>query len=66
LLLLTPVSLRESTIKKLRWLFSQATATFGERPIAGLRSGEICAWRGSLPNVHRFEATHALATAMLH
>jgi hypothetical protein len=65
LLLLTPFSLRESTIKKLRWLLSKATATFGERPIAELRSGEICAWRGSLPNVHRFEATQALAAAML-
>jgi integrase len=49
-----------STIEKLRWLLSKATAGFGERLIAELRSEEICAWRGTLPEGHRFEATQAL------
>jgi len=49
-----------STIEKLRWLLSKATATFGYRPLTDLRSEEICAWRGTLPEGHRFEATQAL------
>jgi len=32
-----------STIEKLRWLLSKATAAFGEQLIADLRSEEICA-----------------------
>jgi integrase len=49
-----------STIEKLRWLLSKATTVFGDRPIAELRSEEICAWRGALAEGHRFEATQAL------
>jgi site-specific recombinase XerC len=49
-----------STIEKLGWLLSKATAAFGDRPVASLRSEEICAWRGTLPEGHRFEATQAL------
>jgi integrase len=49
-----------STLEKLRWLLSKATAAFGDRPITELRSEEICAWRGTLPDGHRFEATQAL------
>ena len=49
-----------STIEKLAWLLSKATSVFGVRPIAALRSEEICAWRGALPEGHRFEATQAL------
>lgn len=49
-----------STIEKLRWLLSKATTVFGDRPTAELRSKEICAWRGTLPEGHRFEATQAL------
>jgi hypothetical protein len=49
-----------STIEKLRWLLSKATAVFGDQLIADLRSEEICAWRGTLPEGHRFEATQAL------
>ena len=49
-----------STIEKLRWLLSKVTAAFGDRLIADLRSEEICAWRGTLPEGHRFEATQAL------
>ena len=49
-----------STIEKLRWLLSKATAVFGDQLITELRSEEICAWRGTLPEGHRFEATQAL------
>jgi hypothetical protein len=49
-----------STIEKLRWLLSKATAAFGDGLIAELRSEEICAWRGTLPEGHRFEVTQAL------
>jgi hypothetical protein len=49
-----------STIEKLRWLLSKATAAFGDRLIDDLRSEEICAWRCTLPEGHRFEATQAL------
>jgi integrase len=49
-----------STIEKLRWLLSKATAAFGDQLIAELRSEEICAWRRTLPEGHRFEATRAL------
>ncbi len=53
-----------STIEKLRWLLSKATAAFGDQMIADLRSEEICAWRGTLPEGHRFEATQALRQVM--
>jgi hypothetical protein len=49
-----------STIEKLRWLLSKATAVFGGQLISELRSEEICAWRGTLPEGYRFEATQAL------
>jgi integrase len=49
-----------STLEKLRWLLSKATTAFGDRPIAELRSEQICAWRGTLPEGHRFEAAQAL------
>jgi integrase len=49
-----------STIEKLRWLLSKATAAFGDQQIADLHSEAICAWRGTLPDGHRFEATQAL------
>lgn len=49
-----------TTIEKLRWLLAKATATFGDVRLIDLRSEEICAWRGMLPEGHRFEATQAL------
>jgi len=49
-----------ATIEKLRWLLANATAAFGEVRLIDLRSEEICAWRGTLPEGHRFEATQAL------
>ena len=49
-----------ATIEKLRWLLAKATAAFGEVRLIDLRSEDICAWRGTLPEGHRFEATQAL------
>src|SRR6266508_4005233 len=49
-----------ATIEKLRWLLAKATVLFGEVRLVDLRSDEICAWRGGLPEGHRFEATQAL------
>ena len=49
-----------ATIEKLRWLLAKATVPFGEVRLVDLRSDEICAWRGALPEGHRFEATQAL------
>ena len=48
------------TIAKLRWLMAKATGAFGERRVVELRSDEIGAWRATLPEGHRFEATQAL------
>jgi integrase len=49
-----------ATLEKLRWLLAKATLEFGEVRLVDLRSEEICAWRGTLPEGHRFEATQAL------
>jgi integrase len=49
-----------ATMDKLRWLLGKATAAFGDVRLADLRADEICAWRGELPEGHRFEATQAL------
>jgi integrase len=49
-----------ATIAKLRWLLAKATSALGERRLVDLRSEEICAWRRTLPDGHRFEATQAL------
>ena len=48
------------TIAKLRWLLGKATAMFGEVRLAELSSKEIYAWRLTIPEGHRFEATQAL------
>jgi integrase len=48
------------TIAKLRWLLAKATCALGDRRIVELRSDEIGAWRTTLPEGHRFEATQAL------
>ncbi len=45
-----------ATIEKLRWLLAKATLAFGEVRLVDLRSEEICAWRGTLPESHRFSA----------
>jgi hypothetical protein len=49
-----------ATIEKLRWLLAKATSAFGEVRLLDLRAEEICAWRVTLPEGHRFEATQAL------
>jgi integrase len=48
------------TIAKLRWLLGKATATLGEVRLAELSLEEVCAWRLTIPEGHRFEATQAL------
>jgi integrase len=48
------------TIAKLRWLLAKATRALGDRRVVDLRSDEIGAWRTTLPEGHRFEATQAL------
>jgi integrase len=48
------------TIAKLRWLLSRATAAFGDVPLAELSPEAICAWRLTVPEGHRYEATQAL------
>lgn len=49
-----------STLEKLSWLLGKATAEFGGVRLTDLRAEEICAWRGTLPEGHRVEATAAL------
>jgi hypothetical protein len=48
------------TIANLRWLLRKATATLGDKRIADLSPKEVYAWRSTLPEGHRFEATQAL------
>ena len=48
------------TIAKLRWLLGKATSTLGEKRIADLSPKEVYAWRLTVPEGHRFEATQAL------
>jgi integrase len=47
-------------IAKLRWLLGKATAELGERRLADLSPRDVYAWRFSVPEGHRFEATQAL------
>lgn len=48
------------TIAKLRWLLGKATATLGETRLAELSPKDVYAWRLTIPEGHRFEATQAL------
>jgi integrase len=48
------------TIAKLRWLLGKATAVLGEKRLADLSPREVYAWRLTVPEGHRFEATQAL------
>ena len=48
------------TIAKLRRLLGKATAALGEMPLAELSPEAICAWRLTVPEGHRYEATQAL------
>jgi hypothetical protein len=48
------------TIAKLRWLLGKATAVLGEKRLADLSPKSVYAWRLTIPEGHRFEATQAL------
>jgi integrase len=48
------------TIAKLHWLLRKATDTLGEKRIADLSPKDVYAWRLTVPEGHRFEATQAL------
>src|SRR6266702_4458129 len=48
------------TIAKLRWLLGKATSTLGEKRIADRSPRDVYAWRLTVPEGHRFEATQAL------
>lgn len=48
------------TVEKLRWLLAKSVRAFGDRRLGQLQSVEIAAWRMTIPNGHRFEATQAL------
>ena len=45
------------TIAKLRWLLGKATSALGEKRIADLSPKDVYAWRLTVPEGHRFEAT---------
>jgi integrase len=48
------------TIAKLRWLLGKATAALGEKRIADMSPKDVYAWRLTVPEGHRSEATQAL------
>ncbi len=48
------------TIANLRWLLGKATATLGAVKLAELSAKDVYAWRQTIPEGHRFEATQAL------
>jgi hypothetical protein len=53
------------TVAKLRWLLGKATAELGEVRLAELSPEQVCAWRLTVPEGHRFEATQAAAVRFL-
>jgi integrase len=48
------------TIAKLRWLLGKATSALGAVRLADLSTKDIYAWRQTIPEGHRFEATQAV------
>jgi hypothetical protein len=48
------------TIAKLRWLLGKATAVLGEVMLAEILPEQVYAWRLTIPEGNRFEATQAL------
>ena len=48
------------TISKLRWLLGKATAALGETRLTNLSPKDVYAWRLTVPEGYRFEATQAL------
>src|SRR5919201_3064666 len=45
------------TMAKLRWLLSKATSVLGEKRLAELSPSDVYAWRFTVPEGHRSEAT---------
>lgn len=48
------------TVSKLRWLLSKATAALGNVRLIDLTPEQVCKWRMTIPEGHRYEATQAL------
>jgi integrase len=48
------------TVAKLRWLLGKATAELGGVRLCELSPEQVCAWRLTVPEGHRYEATQAL------
>lgn len=48
------------TVSKLRWLLGKATAAFGDVRLIDLTPEQVCTWRVTIPEGHRYEATQAL------
>jgi len=48
------------TLAKLRWLLAKATAALGDLRLAELSPKDVYAWRLTIPEGHRYEATQAL------
>jgi integrase len=48
------------TVAKLRWLLGKATVELGQVRLVELSPEQVCAWRLTVPEGHRFEATQAL------
>jgi hypothetical protein len=48
------------TVSKLRWLLGKATAALGDIRLIDLTPEQICTWRMTIPEGHRYEATQAL------
>ena len=44
------------TVARLRWLLGKATAELGEVRLTELSPEQVCAWRFTVPEGHRFEA----------
>jgi integrase len=48
------------TVSKLRWLLRKATAALGEVRLIDVTPEQVCRWRMTIPEGHRYEATQAL------
>jgi hypothetical protein len=49
-----------ATVSKLRWLLRKATAAMGDVRVIDLTPEQVCKWRMTIPEGHRYEATQAL------
>src|SRR2546425_6056191 len=48
------------TVSKLRWLLGKAAAALGDVRLIDLTPEQVCKWRMTIPEGHRYEATQAL------